>query len=332
MSVACLVCSPLLLLVAWLAALVIRRPQPLLFTRVLIAYFARELGVILVCCMLWLISGFGARMRSPRFQALHYRLLGWFVHGLAGRIQKILDIDVAPDPSPEAARALKADRPLLFFSRHAGPGDTLLLVDLLMSRYDRRPSVVFKASLAVDPSVDLIGHRLPHAVLDASDRDECKEQIAKVTAALGPRGVLVLFPEGGNFTPERRRRALRSLWRKGRRRQAAAGEAMSNVIPPHPAGALAALDANPSADVIFAAHTGLGRAAFPREVWRHTPIGSTLKARMWLAAVAERPGRSEDEVEWLYRWWKRLDQWVETERQEAPESELAASEPTRLGA
>ncbi len=197
----------------------------------------------------------------------------------------------------------------------------MLLVDLLMHRYDRRPSVVFKESLAIDPSVDLIGHRLPHAVLDASDRDECKEQIAEVTAALGPRGVLVLFPEGGNFTRERRRRALSSLWRKGRRRQAAAGEAMPNVMPPHPAGALAALEANPTADVIFAAHTGLGRAAFPRELWRHTPIGSTLKARMWLSPAAERPEGSDQEIEWLYRWWKKLDQWVETERQKAPEVE-----------
>jgi 1-acyl-sn-glycerol-3-phosphate acyltransferase len=175
---------------------------------------------------------------------------------------------------------------------------------------------VFKDTLVIDPCVDLIGHRLPHAVLDTSDARECEMRIERVTAKLGPRGVLVLFPEGGNFTAERRRRALQSLRRKGRRREAAAGQEMSHVLPPHPTGVLAALRANPDADVLFSTHTGLGLAAFPRELWRHTPIGATLKTRVWLAPAADRPTDREQQVQWLYAWWKRVDQWVEEQGQE----------------
>jgi hypothetical protein len=317
MSVVGLVLSPLLLALAAIAAAVIRRPQPMLLARLMIAYFARELGVLVGCGMLWLASGFGLRMRSRRFQLLHYRLLRWFIHGLAERALSLLDIDVVSEPSEEAARALEADRPLLFFSRHAGPGDAALLVDMLITRYGRYPSVAFKDTLAIDPSVDLIGHRLPHAVLDTSDPAECEARIREVTSKLGPRGVLLLFPEGGNFTPERREEGMRKLRRKGLRREAAMASEMSNVLPPHTAGVLAALRGNPDADVIFAVHTGLGLAAFPRQLWRHTPIGATLTERMWLEPAANRPDDPDEQIAWLYAWWKRLDAWLEQQPTES---------------
>jgi 1-acyl-sn-glycerol-3-phosphate acyltransferase len=318
MSALVLVLSPLLLVLAALAVAIIRRPQPMLLTRLLIAYFARELGVLVACGVLWLSSGFGLKLRSRRFQLLHYRLLRWFVHGLAQRALTLLEIDVMPRPSDAAARALADDRPVLFFSRHAGPGDTVLLVDLLITRYNRFPSVVFKDTLAIDPSVDLIGHRLPHAVLDTSDAANCEARIREVTAQLGSRGVLLLFPEGGNFTRERRREAVRKLWRKHMRRQAAIASEMSHVLPPHPTGALAALRGNPGADVIFGAHTGLGLAAFPGELWRRTPIGATLTTRMWLEPAADRPHDPDQQISWLYSWWKRIDEWIDQQPTEAP--------------
>ena len=325
LSVVCLALSPLLLAVAALVAAFTRRPQPLLFTKLAIAYLARELGVLLACGGLWVMSGFGTRMDNQRSQRRHLRLLRWFVRGLAEEVVSQLRIRIAADPEPAAAAALAADRPLLCFSRHAGPGDTVLLVDQLLSRYDRAPSVVFKETLTIDPSVDLIGHRMPHAVLDTSNAADCADEIRRVACGLPPRGVLVLFPEGGNFTHERRRRALDRLRRKGRRHEADAGERMTHMLPPHPTGALAALRGNPEADVIFAAHTGLGLAAFPRELWRETPIDRTLKTRMWLVPAKDRPSEEAAITEWLYDWWKRLDSWVEGQGEEEP----AAQGPAR---
>jgi 1-acyl-sn-glycerol-3-phosphate acyltransferase len=305
-----LLASPLLLGLGALVSAALRRPQPLLLARMLVAYFARELGVLTACGALWVLSGCGVCMRRTWSQRLHHRLLCWFVHGLSAKATELLSITVEPDPSPAAEAALARDRPLLFFSRHAGPGDTLLLLDLLMTRYQRLPSVVFKEALAIDPSVDLIGHRLPHAVLDNSDRDECEKRIEEIARGLEPRGVLVLFPEGGNFTPERRRQAIRKLRRKGRRREASVGEQMNNVLPPYPGGTLAALRGNPDAEVIFSAHTGLGRAAFPREIWKHPPIGRAFETAMWLSSPQEIPTDEKARSKWLYEWWKRLDDWV----------------------
>lgn len=310
-STVCLALSPVILAVGELAAALLRRPQPRILARLVIAYFARELAALVACSGLWLASGCGLWMRSPRIQRAHYELLRWFVHGLSGSARALLDIDVAaPEESAPAAARLAGDGPLLCFSRHAGPGDTVLITDLLMCQYDRLPSVVFKDALTLDPCVDLLGHRLPHAVLDRSDADECRERIEAASARLGPRGALLLFPEGGNFTPDRRRRSIATLWRKGRRGEARAGERMSHVMPPHPAGALAALAGSPGSDVIFTAHTGLGLAAFPAELWRDPPIGRTLRSRMWLVPAADRPDDPDGQERWLYEWWERIDGWL----------------------
>ena len=138
----------------------------------------------------------GRLIGTRRSQTLHWRLLRWFFGGLAAAGRRTLEIDIDPGPTTDAAQALESDRPLIVLSRHAGPGDTIFIVDQLMSVFHRRPSVVFKETLALDSSVDLLAHRLPHGMLDTSDREESEPTIERITAALGPRGVLLLFPGG----------------------------------------------------------------------------------------------------------------------------------------
>ena len=311
MSIVCLVLSPLLLALAALVSALTGHRQALIFTRLGVTYFALEFSTLTACALLWLASGAGLLIGTRGFQRLHYRLLRWFVHCLARRCVVLLDIHMPAEEATDASRALESDGPLLFFSRHAGPGDTILVIDRLFTRFDRLPSVVFKQSVAWDPCIDVIGHRLPHAVLDTSDKEESEARIEEIAAGLDRRGVLLLFPEGGNFTPERRRRAIRKLRRIGRRSEAAKAERMSHVLPPRPTGALAALRGNPEADVIFGAHSGLGLAAFPSEIWHAPPLGKTFATRMWFSPAVERPLDPDAQVTWIYDWWKRLDEWIE---------------------
>jgi hypothetical protein len=257
-------------------------------------------------------------MHTERFQRLHWQLLRWLVHGIAAIGLSLLDIDTTEALPPDAAHALRAEKPLIIFSRHAGPGDTVLLIDRLLSRFDRRPSVVLQEALVLDPSVDLITYRLPHAVLDTDEREQSLAELETVTAELGPRGVLLLFPEGGNYTPVRRRSTLIKLRRKGEDLEAERAEQLSHVLPPRPSGALAALRGGPGADVIFAAHTGLGLAAYPREIWRDMPVGKTLRTRMWLVPAAEVPADADEQVTWLNHWWQQIDEWIE-QQQDAPD-------------
>lgn len=319
-SAAALITSPLLLGIGIAASALTGRREPRVLARLIVTYFAHELGALVACGALWLAAGAGRWIDAPRSQQRHWRLVRWFFGGLAASGRSVLEIDVRPDPSPEAAGALQSDRPLIVFSRHAGPGDTVFIVDELLSRFDRRPSVVFKQSLAIDPSVDLLAHRLPQAMIDTSDRDACEARIGELAAALGPRRTLLLFPEGGNFTPERRRSALRSLRRKARRRSAERAEQMPHVMPPQPGGALAALRAGGENDVVFAAHTGLGLATYPSQFLRDMPIGRTLHTRMWLVPAADVPVTDDARVDWLYDWWRRIDEWIAGQHSAASEA------------
>ena len=310
-AITILLASPLLLGVAALVSAVTGKPQTLIFARLGIDYFALELAGLIACAALWMASLCGLLMQTRVFQRLHYGLLRWFVHMFTRRWLALLDITVPEPPPSEAIRALEGDQPLLFFSRHAGPGDTIVLIDRLLTRYDRLPRIVFKQSVVLDPCIDVIGHRLPHGILDTADRERCEARIEELAAELEGRGVLLLFPEGGNFTAERRRRALGKLRRSGRRREAQRGEQLQHMLPPRPSGALAALRGNPDAGVIFGAHTGLGLAAFPTEIYRAPPLHRTFASHVWLAPAAERPADPDAQVVWLYDWWQRLDDWVE---------------------
>jgi hypothetical protein len=306
-----LIFSPLLLAAAEIASVINRDRRPQIVVRVLLAYFLRELTTLIACGWLWVGSGCGRWMRARRFQERHWRLLSWFVSGLADAALGAVGIRISEEGTEDAVRALAGDGPVLLFSRHAGPADTVLLIDRLLRRFDRQPSVVFKEAIALDPSVDLISHRLPHAVLDTDDRVQCEERIVRAAQSLGRRGALLLFPEGGNYSTERRRAALRSLRRRGHRRAAERGEQMRHVLPPRPSGALTALDAAPEAPVVFAAHTGLGLAAYPREIWRELPVNGTLHTCMWLVPRHEIPADSDGRCTWLNDWWKRIDDWVD---------------------
>lgn len=306
--------SPLLLAIGAALARILGRPQPLLLVRFGLLYLIREAAVILACAALWVLSGFGRRLDSERFRRAHYGLLAWLLRGLVEPAFATLDLDLQTEASAAACEALEsARRPLLVFSRHAGPGDSAVIVHLLLSRFRREPRIVMKEALALDPVIGLLSRRLPHALVDPRDQDQCEARIRHLARDLDGRGVLLLFPEGGNFTEKRRRRAIAALLRDGRYRQARRAQSMRHMVAPRPGGALAALRANPELDVVFTAHTGLGNETFAGQLWRRLPTQRTLRLRMWLAPAAQRPTEPEALLEWLYDWWKRLDRWVEAQ-------------------
>lgn len=305
--------TPVALALAAVARLLGAR-KPAIAVRIVIAYCLRELGVLAIGAGLWMLSA-GARLAGrPRIQGLYWSALRWFVNGLAQRALDLLQIDVREDIDEQTAAALRGDAPLIVLSRHAGPGDTVFLIDRLISHWSRHPSIVLRKAVALDPAIDIFTSRLPHGVIDSAEGDAAERRIEELSAQLGSRGVLLLYPEGGNFTAERRRSALASLRRRGRRRAAAAAQRMAHVLPPRPSGVLAALRGNPDAPIVFVAHTGLGLAAYPGQIYRELPIGRTLLLRLRLAGRDEVPPTEEGQVQWLNQRWLEIDDWVDAHR------------------
>jgi 1-acyl-sn-glycerol-3-phosphate acyltransferase len=222
-----------------------------------------------------------------------------------------------PDLSGDELAA-RLTRPIIVLSRHAGPGDSFLLVHQLLSVYHRRPRVVMKAALQLDPSVDIVGNRLPNVWIKSRQAGEhiFTEQIARLARGLDERGALVIFPEGGNWTPGRWRRGIRRLEHVGRLDLAERARDMPNLLPPRPGGAIAAIAACPDADVIFVAHAGLDNIVTVGDVWGKFPIDQVIRARWWRVPPDQVPRAAdyEAQVRWLYDWWGRIDAWITENR------------------
>jgi hypothetical protein len=48
------------------------------------------------------------------------------------------------------------------------------------------------------------------------------------------------------------------------------------------------------------------------------PIDTTLQTRMWLVPGAQIPDQPQAQIEWLNRWWKQIDDWIDEQQTEPP--------------
>ncbi|MEW9552138.1 1-acyl-sn-glycerol-3-phosphate acyltransferase [Nonomuraea sp. NPDC050783] len=313
-TVAMLVTLPLWLVVA--AAASMRLPPPQRrgprFVWFGVAWLTLESLVLIACLWLWVAGG-------ARRQERHYGLVRWFlsrVYAAAARIFRL-----AVDVEGPAGGSAAPSGPVIVLSRHAGPGDSFLLIHHLLVACDRRPRIVMKAALQYDPMLDVVINRLPNAFVPRrSGRRRTVGEIRRLAATMDGRDALVIFPEGANFTPRRRRLAIRRLEAKGLTEEAGRARGLEHLLPPRPNGALAAIAACPAADVVFVAHTGLDDLITPGDVWRRLPRAARVTATWWLVPAAEVPRGREEGIGWLYDNWERIDAWVSARRLPAREA------------
>jgi 1-acyl-sn-glycerol-3-phosphate acyltransferase len=257
---------------------------------------------------LWVRSGFGAALRGPASQYRHYRLVGWYLRVLYREAARVLRLRVeieGPDPDEYL------DRPLLVFCRHAGPGDSFLLAHALVNWYRREPRIVLAEALQWAPALDTVLNRLPNRFLRPGGGGEAERRIGELATALDHDDALVLFPEGGNFTERRRLAGIARLRDRGLEDMARRSEAMRHVLPPRPGGVTAALAAAPGADVVWVAHAGLDHLFTLADIWRELPLDGAVRMRWWRVPAAEVPRTEAAQVDWLYDWWERIDEWVD---------------------
>jgi 1-acyl-sn-glycerol-3-phosphate acyltransferase len=295
-----------------------------------------EAAALAVFLCLWIISGFGGRLETEPYRTRHYGVMRWFLDLIYDAAQRACGLRVevecpAADEmdspgAPASAGAVEPEaRPVIVLSRHAGPGDSLLLVRYLLAVCGRRPRVVMKATLQLDPSLDIVANRLPNAFIKrhkAGPRSQT-DQVRRLARTLDGDGALLLFPEGANWTPLRWRRAIERLRRDGHPGLAERAAAMPNVLPPRPGGALTAIASCPAADVIFVAHTGTDRLVSVRDIWRCLSADISIRARWWRVPACDVPRAAdyEAQVRWLYDWWQRIDAWITSQHMDdAPDS------------
>jgi hypothetical protein len=316
--------SPVLLLAAFVID-VIRRWQwrVLRLVTFAVVYVLHELVAILVLFVLWIVSGFGVWMRTEWMEAAHYGFARRWLRSLylaAGALLR-LRIDVVEGPEPRPG-------PLLVFGRHGGIGNSLMYAGVLMARYRRRPRVVMLYLLQWDPVVDMLGHRMPSLFIDhdPTKSDGHVDAIARLASGMRDMDAFIIFPEGHDFTPKLRLRAIGHLRKKGRLEEAARAEDMKNVLPPRHRGAQAAMVAAPNADVAFVAHTVLEDVGSFADIWHRLPLKQPIRACYWRVDAEDLPHGDADVIAWLYSWWERIDAWIaDCKAEEALESGRAGT-------
>jgi 1-acyl-sn-glycerol-3-phosphate acyltransferase len=327
-----LVIAPAVVLVAlllwlavplWVVATVALSPvlpghwRPLRLAWVLVLALTCEALMLVVLLGLWLSSGFGRRIRTPYFEGLHYDLVQGTMWVLFKEAKRVLALEIVTEgPAADA----HPGQPLVVACRHAGPGDSFTLIHALMHWYQREPRVVLKDTLRWDPCVDVLLARLPATFIGPRHGVDLEDEVAELAHDLDENDAFVIFPEGGNFTPERRERASARLRRMGFERMARRAERMKHVLAPKPGGLLAALEAAPDADVVLVAHTGLDHMLTVRDVWRELPMDKRIIMRWWSVPRSEIPAGEDAQIEWLFGWWERIDAWIEQNRPEQSSS------------
>jgi len=277
-----------------------------------LAYLWTDVGMVLGCWVLWLRQPLPSRDVAV-WRERHSALLGQALKVLAVASRSMLGfrvvVDACPLPPPT--------RPLLVLGRHAGPGDSFTLVNLLLTTFERRPKVVLKESLQWDPGIDLLLNRLDGYFLPSGTGagDDRVEAVRELALSLVDDEALLIFPEGGNWTPKRHKRAVRYLRRHGQLERAEEAEEQEHVLPPRPGGVIATLSARPDLDVVVLAHAGLDLLVSPRDIWRAIPVENQPMAVHWWVSPAEAVPRDEDEIlGWVDDVWADVDAWVEGEQ------------------
>jgi 1-acyl-sn-glycerol-3-phosphate acyltransferase len=294
-----------------------------------LVYLALEVGAMAAAGVLWVLSGFGRRMHDGFFQAAHYTVLRLVLAALMRSAQRLFALRLVTDGeswSPLDDGIPGSTNAMVVLSRHAGPGDSFLLVHTLMDRdHLRRPRIVLKDLLQLDPLIDVHLNRLPNHFVSSGPGAGARSEaaIAELARSLGEQDALLIFPEGANFTPRRRTRAIQRLRDRGLRSAVRRAEGMQRVLPPRPGGVTAAVTAAPHADVVFVAHTGLEHLSTVRDVWRGLPMDKTLHLRWWFVPAAEVPREEAELAAWLFGWWETIDAWITTTSAASPPPDTA---------
>lgn len=276
----------------------------------LLVYLMADTVMLLWLLVLWLASGFGTRLGQPRWQDRHYAVMRTYLGVLVAAGRRIFQVGFDVDTDDLAFTEEELRHPVLVLSRHAGPGDSFLLVHSLL-QLGQHPRIVLKDTLQWSPVIDIGLNRVPTFFVGrGAPKGSGTQAIRALAEGLGPDGALVLFPEGRNWTPSRRLRSIDKLEEAGLHDDAEVARELRHVLAPRAGGAIAALQGAPTANVAFVVHTGLEHFISLADIWRGIPIGSDVSVKGWRVPREEIPGARAAQEAWLQWWWRRIDAWL----------------------
>ncbi len=282
-----------------------------------IALCVTEFFGLLAAFVLWVSSGFGWGVRTPRFQRAHNQAFGWWLELVTRALRFYLGFEFVL-PMTE-----RINGPILTFARHAGPGDAFLLARTVIRDYRRQLRMLGTHKLLWDPFINHMMLRLPNVFLEQNPKDKISElaAITEMCATMDDHSVVIIFPEGGNWTPNRWQGSIEAFENLGRPDRARSAAGMPNVLPPRSSAVAAALAARDDMTVVFVVHEGLDDLYSLGQIWRNIPLRRTVRATYWSVPHSEIPTDRARLSSWLLDQWTLVDQWIASSRPPGPDSD-----------
>jgi 1-acyl-sn-glycerol-3-phosphate acyltransferase len=289
-------------LVAGLVIGAIRRRSFVTLRLLIFAWFF--FGIAMVALVRLTVVFTFLRGRPEQLQARLFQLQQWWANAILRAATRLLELDIEIE---DADAALPG--PAILLMRHASILDTLLPSVYVQGPTQWRVRYILKQELLFDPCLDIVGNALPNYFVDRTgDRQREFEGIRTLVKDLGDDGVLI-YPEGTRFSEEKLARARKRV--RGQAPELAmAAESLTHVLPPHPGGVLALLDALPEVDCALFAHRGLEGLQKVKDVFSGAVIGSRVRGKVWRVRRSEIPATDEERMHWLYEQWSLVDAFV----------------------
>ena len=277
----------------------------------LFLYLVVEVVALILMLGLWIVSGFGWKLRSPVFVDTHYWLFGWMLRRVVASALFTFKVTIRREGGAPQTQDTRS-RPILVMSRHAGPGDSMLLMDGLANANRCQPRIVMKEFLQWDPAIDVMLNRLPVSFIPVGRKagEVVLGAIGDLAETMDTDDAFVIFPEGANYTEKRYLKSIQKLHEIGRPDLAERAEQLENTLPPRSTGVMIALESAPSnTDVFFVGHAGLETFVTPGDIWRGMPMDNEVAVKIW-HVPAEKIPPAEDQEAWLYDMWAEIDAWI----------------------
>jgi 1-acyl-sn-glycerol-3-phosphate acyltransferase len=207
--------------------------------------------------------------------------------------------------------------PILLLSRHASILDTIMPIKLLGEAHGMGMRIVQKSELLWNPLVDVASSRMPRAFIQRGSGNVLGPigHMKHLLRGITDNEALVVFPEGSRFSEAKKAKIVAKLYKSNPAAAAKARE-LKHVLPARPAGTLALIEMRPDVDVVFMAHTGLERANRLEDFIDGALHRRTIRMKFWRVPAAEVPTEREERIEWLHSEWRKLDAWIDANRDE----------------
>ncbi|CCH78459.1 conserved exported hypothetical protein [Nostocoides japonicum T1-X7] len=299
-------CALPVLVVGSAMAFVDRKARLLRVTAMVVLFLWVDLRLLFGCWRLWFAS---PRKDSPTWRSDHERLLVATLDEMMALAKRWVGFEVVLDTPMWFGRE---GAPLLAFARHAGPGDSFAIAWLLARTAGRLPRVVLAEALRWDPGIDTVLTVLHSYFVPATSRpgNDRAQGVLDLAESLEPNDVLVLFPEGQNWSLARRQRIVERLKAAGSVNRLRRAQRLRSVLPVKTKGFVETVQARPDADVMIIAHAGLGRLVKPKDIYDAVPFQVPFLVRTWTYAASELPTGEAAIAAWLEEHWDEVDAWI----------------------